>query len=203
MRKFLESMGALATKDYYPEDPDEGQVEAYEEYGLVGPNHSSPRICLKQTFKGKWNKEVVEILTAKFILAVKQGAYKPVHQTWLQMKEDNVRKKCQKKLYRTQLICMKSRKGPESDKINRMYQRRQEVHVFSFTPYGLLTSSTRRITEEGRSTTQTITGTQKYGPKSSYYLTLSALWVLVTMRPTMIRNTETLTHASRVSGVLI
>jgi hypothetical protein len=203
MRKFLESMGVLATKDYFPEDPDEGRVKAYEEHGLVGPNPSAPRICLNQTFKGKWNKEVVEILTTRFILAVKQGTYKPIQQTWLQIEEDNVRKKCQSKLYRTQRICMKPRKGPESDKINRMYQRRQEVRVLSFTPCRLLTSSTRRTTEEGRSTTQTITGTQKYGPMSGYYLTLSALWVLVTMRPTMIRNTETPTHASRVSGVLI
>lgn len=203
MRKFLESKGALATKDYFPEDPDEGRVKAYEEHGLVGPDPRAPRICLNQTFRGKWNQEVVEILTTKFILAVKQGIYKPVQPTWPQMKEDNVRKKCQSKLYRTQRICLQPQKGPKSDKINRMYQRRQEVCVFSFIPCELLTSSTRRITEEGRSTTQTITGTQKHGPMSGYYLTLLALRVPAMMRPTTIQNTETLTLASRASGVLI
>ncbi|KAI9430617.1 hypothetical protein H4582DRAFT_2086590 [Lactarius indigo] len=107
MRKFLESMGVLATKDYSPGHHDEGIVKAYEEHGLLGPDPSVPHVCLKQTFKGKWNKEVVDTLTRKFISAVKQGTYKPVQHTWPQMAED---------------------KSPESDKINRMYQRRQETY---------------------------------------------------------------------------
>ncbi|KAI9439155.1 WD40-repeat-containing domain protein [Lactarius indigo] len=128
MRKFLESGGVLATKDYIPDDPDEGRVKAYEEHGLLGPDPSAPRICLKQTFRGKWNKEVVEMLATNFILAVKKGTYKPVQHTWLQMNEDKVRKRCQSKLYRTQRICLNPKNGPESDKINRMYQRRQETY---------------------------------------------------------------------------
>ena len=133
MRKFLESKGALVTKVYFPENPDEGRVKAYEEHGLVGPDLRAPRVCWNQTFKGRWNKEVVEMLTTNFILAVKQGVYKPIHQTWPQMKEEAIRKKCQSKLYRTQRICLKPRKGPESDKINRMYQRRQEVCLLVHT----------------------------------------------------------------------
>ncbi|KAN0136800.1 hypothetical protein V8E53_005241 [Lactarius tabidus] len=46
---------------------------------------------LVDTFKGKWNKEVVDILTTKFILAVKQGVYKHIQPTWLQMKENSIR----------------------------------------------------------------------------------------------------------------
>ncbi|KAH9033067.1 hypothetical protein EDB85DRAFT_1890353 [Lactarius pseudohatsudake] len=107
MRKFLESMGALAKKDYFPDPPDEGIVKAYEEHGLLGPDPSAPHVCLKQTFKGKWNKEVVDILTTKFISAVKLGTYKSVQHTWPQMTEDN---------------------SPESDKINWMHQRRQETY---------------------------------------------------------------------------
>ena len=133
MRKFLESKGALVTKVYFPENPDEGRVKAYEEHGLVGPDLRAPCVCWNQTFKGRWNKEVVEMLTTNFILAVKQGVYKPVHQTWPQMKEEAIRKKCQSKLYRTQRICLKPRKGPESDKINRMYQRWQEVCLLVHT----------------------------------------------------------------------
>src|SRR6266404_7362209 len=123
MHKFLESKGVLATKDYFPEVPDEGQVKAYKEHGVAGPDPSAPHICLEQTFKGKWNKEVVEILTTKFIWEVEQGIHRPVQHTQVQMKEDNVRKRCQNKLYRTQRTCLKPQKGPESDKINRMYQR--------------------------------------------------------------------------------
>ncbi|KAH9174007.1 hypothetical protein EDB89DRAFT_1904954 [Lactarius sanguifluus] len=128
MRKFLESEGVLATKDYFPDDADEGRVKAYEEHGLLGPDPSAPRICLKQTFKGKWNKEVVEILATKFILAVKKGTYKAIQHTWPQMNEDKVRKRCQSKLYRTQHFCLNPKIGPKSDKINRMYQRRQETY---------------------------------------------------------------------------
>jgi hypothetical protein len=127
MRKFLERNGVLATKDHVPDGPNEARVKAYEEHGVSGPDRSAPRVCLDQTFKGKWNKEVVEILTTKFILEVKQGTYQPVQHTWPQMKEDKVRKRCQSKLYRMQRLCLKPRKGLESDKINRMYQRRQEV----------------------------------------------------------------------------
>ena len=112
MRKFLESMGVLATKDYFPEDPDEGRVKAYEEHGLVGPNPSAPRICLNQTFKGKWNKEVVEILTTRFILAVKQGTYKPIQQTWLQIEEDNVRKKMPEQAVQNATHMHETPKGP-------------------------------------------------------------------------------------------
>ena len=127
MRKFLESKGVLPTFNYTPNDPDERQVRAYEEFGLPGPDPSAPRVSLQQTFKGKWNKEVVEILTTKFIAAVKLGTYSPVLHTWSQMEEDNVRKRCQNKLYRMQRACLKPDKGPKLDKINWMNQRRQEV----------------------------------------------------------------------------
>ncbi|KAH9068131.1 hypothetical protein EDB83DRAFT_2314661 [Lactarius deliciosus] len=88
MCKFLESMGVLAKKNYFPDLPDKGIVKAYKEHGLLGPDPSTPCICLKQMFKGKWNKEVVDLLTTKFILAVKLGTYKPVQHTWPQMTED-------------------------------------------------------------------------------------------------------------------
>lgn len=129
MRKFLTSKGVLTTNDHTPDGPDEARVKAYEEHGVLGPDPSAPRVCLEQTFKGKWNKEVVDILTTNFILEVKQGTYQSVQHTWPQMKEDKVKKRCQSKLYRMQRICLKSKKGPESDKIGRMYQRRQEVNL--------------------------------------------------------------------------
>ena len=134
MRKFLESRGVLAGKDYYPDGPADQQVRAFEGHSLLGPDPNSPRICLNQTFKGKWNKEVVDILTASFISAVKQGIYQPVQYSWPQMKEGEVRKRCQRKLYRTQLICRKQRKTPMSDKVNRMNQRRQEVSLLIIGP---------------------------------------------------------------------
>jgi hypothetical protein len=108
---------------------------------------------LRQTFKEKWNKEVVEILTAAFISAVKQGTYKPIQHTWPQMKEDEVRKRCQGKLYRTQYICRTRGQcpRPESDKVNRMYQRRQEVCLVD-TLHELLTFC-RHTTGGGKSMT--------------------------------------------------
>jgi hypothetical protein len=128
MCKFLEALGVLPTSNYTPDDPDNGQVKAYEEFGLMGPDSCAPCICLKQTFKGKWNKEVVEILMSKFISAVKQGIYNPVQHTWSEMAEDNVRKRCQTKLYRMQQACLKvDDKGPKWNKINRTNQRRQDV----------------------------------------------------------------------------
>jgi hypothetical protein len=127
MRKFLESRGVLAGKDYFPDGAVEEHVRAYETHHLLGPDPKAPRICLNQTFKGKWNKAVVDILTTAFISAVKQGEYEPVQYAWSQMKEDEVRKRCQAKLYRTQYICRTRRKSPMLDKMNRMYQRRQEV----------------------------------------------------------------------------
>lgn len=127
MRKFLESRGVLVRKDYYPDGAADQLVRAYEEHRLLGPDLNAPRICLNQTFKGEWNKEVVNMLTAAFISTVKQGIYQPVQHSWPQMKETEVRKRCQRKLYRTQLICRKQRKSPMLDKVNRMNQRRQEV----------------------------------------------------------------------------
>lgn len=127
MRKFLESRGVLAGKDYFPDGAGEEHVRAYEKHHLLGPDLNAPRICLNQTFKGKWNKAVVDILTTAFISAVKQGSYESVQYAWPQMKEDEVRKRCQAKLYRTQYICRTRRKSPMSDKMNRMHQRRQEV----------------------------------------------------------------------------
>lgn len=156
MRKFLESKGVLAVKDYYPDDPEDQHVRAYEKHGFFGPDLDAPRICQSQTFKGKWNKQVVDMLTAAFISAVQQGDYNPVQHSWQQMKEDEVRKKCQSKLYRTQYVCRERRKSPMLDKVNRMRQRRQEVCLLacssrcssSDAPYYC-----RRTTEGGRSTT--------------------------------------------------
>lgn len=129
MRKFLQTKGVLATKGYFPDEPEQRLVDAFEEHGVAGPGPNSPRVCLTQTFKGKWNKEVVELLTAGFITAVQNGAYLPVQMTWPQMTQGNVRKRCQDKLYRAQYLCRTRRERPQadSDKVNRMYQRRQEV----------------------------------------------------------------------------
>jgi hypothetical protein len=127
MRKFLDSRGALAKKDYYPDEPEDELVRAYEEHHLLGPDPDAPRICLKQTFKGKWNRSVVDILTAAFISEVKRGTYTPVQASWPQMKRDEVWKRCRNKLYRAQYICRNRREPPTSDKKSRMYQRRQEV----------------------------------------------------------------------------
>ena len=131
MRKFLESKGVLAVKDYYPDGPEDQLVRAYEKHGYFGPDLDAPRICLSQTFRGKWNKQVVDILTAAFISAVQQGEYEPIRHSWSQLKEDEVRKKCQSKLYRTQYVCRKRMKSPMSDKVNRMHQRRQEVRLLA------------------------------------------------------------------------
>ena len=120
MQKFLESKGVLVKKDYFPDEPKARLVNVFEDHGIMGPDPNSPRVCLMQTFKGKWNKEVVEILTAAFILAVKEGRYKPVQHIWPQMGEDKVRKKCWHKLYRMQYICW-GRGKPKSNKLNRMY----------------------------------------------------------------------------------
>lgn len=127
MRKFLDSKGVLTKNGYYPEDAEDQHVRAYEDHDLLGPDLNAPRICQSQSFKGKWNKRVVDILTEAFISAVQQGEYKSVHPSWPQMKEDKVRKRCQSKLYRTQYLCRTRKKSPMSDKVNRMYQRRQEV----------------------------------------------------------------------------
>src|SRR5216683_727928 len=88
MRKFLESKGVLAKTDYFPDEPEARLVNVFEDHGIMGPDPNSPHVCLTWTFKGKWNKEVVEILTAAFILAVKEGRYKPVQYIWPQMEQD-------------------------------------------------------------------------------------------------------------------
>src|SRR6267142_1275886 len=91
MRKFLESKGVLAmSNNYYPSEPNNRLVNAFEDHGVIGPNVGAPRVCLRQTFKGKWNKEVVDMLTTVFISAVKRGECKPVQHTWPQMREENV-----------------------------------------------------------------------------------------------------------------
>lgn len=126
MRKFLKEKGVLAVNAYFPEPPGEQLVTAYEEHGLMGPNPDAPRVCLTQNLGGKWNTAVLEILTTAFISAVKQGKYRPVEHTWPQMQQEVVRKRCKTKLYSTQHKCI-TRRGPASDKLNRMYSRRQEV----------------------------------------------------------------------------
>jgi len=150
MRKFLESKGVRASNNHYPNEPEDRLVNAFEDHGVMGPDVDAPRVCLRQTFKGKWNKEVVEMLTTAFISAVKRGEYKPVQHTWPQMREENVRKRCQSKLYRTQYICRKRMKcrRDESDKVNRMHQRRQEVSLLICTQHELLTLGRRTIEGE-------------------------------------------------------
>ncbi|KAH9954515.1 hypothetical protein BC827DRAFT_1272546 [Russula dissimulans] len=130
MCKFLEKKGVLATKDYFPDKPSQRLVDAFEEHGVAGPDPNSPRVCLTQTFKGKWNKEVVELLTTSFITTVEKETYQPVQMTWPQMVQDNIRKRCQNKLYRTQYLCRTREESPraDSDKVNCMYQRRQEMY---------------------------------------------------------------------------
>jgi hypothetical protein len=140
MRKFLESKGAVVKRDYVPNVPEDRVVDAFESHSIGGPDSNAPRISPMRTFRGKWNKEVVEMLTAGFILEVKQGTYQCIQVTWPQMTEDKVRKRCQNKLYRTGYICrtrgMHSRS--ESDKVNRMNQRRQDVGSYQdliFNPH--------------------------------------------------------------------
>ena len=184
MQKFLESKGVLAKKDYFPDEPKARLVNAFEDHGIMGPDPNSPRVCLMQTFKGKWNKEVVKILTAAFILAVKEGRYKPVQHIWPQMGEDKVRKKCWHKLYRMQYICW-GRGKPKSNKLNRMYQRRQEVCILINTSHELLTFY-RCITEGGEYMSETVIETLRHGRVWDYFLMLLALGALATMRLTMI-----------------
>ena len=81
MRDFLDLKGVRATKDYYPNPPDEELVKAFEEHGLIGPNPNTPCVCLTQDFGGKWNKAVLEMLTIAFISAVDQGKYKSIVRT--------------------------------------------------------------------------------------------------------------------------
>lgn len=130
MRDFLDQKGVRSVGDYFPEPPEEQLVTAYEEHGLIGPNPDAPRVCLTQNLGGKWNKAVLEILTTAFISAVKQGKHRPVEHTWPQMQHEEVRKRCRTKLYSTQRKCITRPRGPVTDKLNRMYSRRQEVCVF-------------------------------------------------------------------------
>jgi hypothetical protein len=129
MRGFLDQKGVRALKGYYPEPPNEESVRAYEEYDLIGPNLDAPRVCLTQNLGGKWNTAVLEILTTAFISAVKQGKCKPVEHTWSQMQQEAVRKRCKTKLYSTQRKCITRPMGAASDKLNRMYSRRQDVSL--------------------------------------------------------------------------
>ena len=129
MHKFLDSKGVLVNQDHFPGVPEDRLVDAFKNHGIRGLDPNAPHICLTRTFRGKWNKEVVEILTVGFISEVKEGTYQSVRHTWPQMTEDEVRKQCQNKLYRTQYICRTCRmcSHSESDKINRMNQRWQDM----------------------------------------------------------------------------
>ena len=129
MRKFLESKGVLVKGSYFPAAPEDRLVDAFEDHGIGGPDPNAPRVCVTRSFRGKWNKEVAEILTVGFIAEVQMGTYERVKHTWSQMTEDNVRKRCLKRLYRVQYMCRKrgTRSRSESDKMNRMHQRRQDV----------------------------------------------------------------------------
>ena len=129
MRKFLKSKGVLVKGDYFPIAPEDRLVDAFKSHGIGGPDLNAPRVCVTRSFRGKWNKEVVEILMVGFILEVKVGTYEHIQHTWSQMTEDDVRKRCQKRLYRVHYMCRKRgmHSRSESDKINRMQQRRQDV----------------------------------------------------------------------------
>jgi hypothetical protein len=129
MRDFLDQKGVRAVGDYLPEPPEARLVTAYEDHGLMGPNPDAPRVCLTQTLGGKWSKAVLEVLTGAFISAVRQGRYKPIEHTWPPMQQDVVRKRCKTKLYATQRMCISRPRGPASDKLNRMFSRRQEVCI--------------------------------------------------------------------------
>jgi len=205
MRKFLDSKGVLATNDYIPDAPEEQVVRAFEDHGIMGPDPNAPRVCLTQTFKKQWNKQVVEILTVAFISAVKQGEYKSVQHTWPQMTEDEVRMRCRRKLYRTQYTCRTHDQRPQatSDKINRMHQRRQEVYLVICPLNGLLTAFPRRTTEGGKFMRLTSVTIRKHGSMWAYYLMLSTLEVPAMTRQMMIWNMGTQTRVSRLSGVLI
>src|SRR5258708_37927976 len=127
MRGFLDEKGICAVKGYYPEPPQEHLVKAFEDHNLMGPDPNAPRVCLTENLGGKWNMAVLEMLTTAFISAVKQGKYKPIEHTWPQMQEEEVRKRCETKLYLTQHTCITCLKGPVSDKLNRMHLRRQDM----------------------------------------------------------------------------
>ena len=203
MRHFLKSKGVLARKGYLPDEPDKRLVKAFEENGEVGPDPKAPRVCLMQTFKGKWNKEVVEVLTAEFISAVNKGRYKHVQHSCPLMTEDEVRKRCRVKLYRTQRMCLLQRKPhrADEDKMNRIMQRRQNVCLFMIATSQRLLTFCRRTTEGREFGNKTIIGTPKRGGMSNSYLMLLALVVRVMMRPTMSMRTQT--RASRLSDVSI
>jgi hypothetical protein len=44
MRKFLESKGVLAKKDYFPDEPEARLVNAFEDHGIMGPDPNSPHV---------------------------------------------------------------------------------------------------------------------------------------------------------------
>ena len=141
MRSFLYQKGVRAVDKYYPEPPGENDVREYENYNGTGPNPDAPRLCLTQTFGGKWNKAVLEMLTTGFILAVKTGKHKPIEHSWPQMQEEEVRKRLKDKLYATQRKCNNCPKSPESDRLNRMHTRRQEVCLLLLDHRTILTSA--------------------------------------------------------------
>ena len=78
MRNFLKGKGVLVVQDYLPSEPDRDVVKAYEEHGILGPDIATPRICLHQMFGQKWNKRLVEMLSAAFISMVNLGIYPTV-----------------------------------------------------------------------------------------------------------------------------
>lgn len=145
MRNFLDQKGVRPSNNNFPEPPGEERVRAYE-LGLIGPDPDAPRICLTQNLGGNWNKAVIEILTAGFISAVKDGKHRPVEHTWPQMQQKAVKKRCKEKLYSIQRQCIKP-PGPASDKCNRMYSRRQDVCLL-LDPCANLTFRRRMLEEE-------------------------------------------------------
>jgi len=205
MWKFLNSKGVLVTNDYISDVPEEQVIHAFEDHGIMGPDPNAPHVCLMQTFKKQWNKQVVEILTVAFILAVKQGEYKSVQHTWPQMTEDKVRMRCWRKLYRMQYICWTHDQQPQatSDKINRMHQRWQEVYLVICPLNGLLTAFPRYTTEGGKFMRLTSVKIWKHESMWAYNLMLSTLKVPAMTRQMIIWNMGTQTCISRLSSVLI
>lgn len=141
MRNFLDQKGVRVVDNYYPEPPGENDVRGFENHNGTGPNPDAPRLCLTQTFGGKWNKAVLEMLTTGFILAVKTGKHKPVEHSWPQLQQEEVRKRLKTKLYDTQSKCKNRPKGPESDRLNRMRTRRQQVCLLLLDHCTILTSA--------------------------------------------------------------
>ena len=92
MQNFLDQKGVHVIDNYYPKPSGENDIRGFENHNGTGFNPDAFHLCLMQTFGGKWNKVVLEMLTTGFILAVKMGKHKHVKHSWLQLQQEEVQK---------------------------------------------------------------------------------------------------------------